>query len=145
MAEESGAEEITHLSIINSDGSLQQFALDNVGLLTFDDEQENLIIGETKIPIDNIKSMRFDLEVTAPGPEESAVEEVIDDVEFRMEGNVATLSSTAGEELNVNVYDMKGIRLFSATRKEPVSIDFSGYGKGVYIIKANNKVIKLQN
>lgn len=146
LAESPESPEITHLSIIGTNGEINQFEISGIDKITFDEAGDNLIIDGRNFAIDGIESMRFDLEVQIPDPgEDTGVDTVVGDLQFTLVGKVATISPAPGEPLEVSVYDLGGIRLYHSKSDGAQSIDFSGYPRGTFIIKANNKVIKIQN
>lgn len=147
FADETETREITHLSIIGNDGEVKQFEIDKIDRITFDEDNGLLLVDDAPVAIDDIQSIRFDLEVIVPDPDEddtSGIETTLGELKFTLFGSMATITPAPGDNLDVNVFDLSGIRVYSAKSAGQQTIDFSNFSHGTYIIKANNKVIKIQ-
>lgn len=65
-----------------------------------------------------------------------------EDLTVAVAAGVITVSSAAGEAVNVCVYDMKGAVVATAAAAGCVTVDANTLPAGVYVLKANNQTVK---
>ena len=93
-----------------------------------------------EVPIANIAKINFDAE--------SSVDDItaidLDDVTFNVNGPVVTIIANNGP-LKYAAFSMAGQLVAAGADGTQAVIDFSKCQPGVYVIKANNKVLKFIN
>lgn len=141
------AETSKHLSIIPTDYPDQpvHIALEGLKKITFDDDNNMIIThaeGNQTMPVDNIGCIRFDMELSS---KEEIAATLADVISVKHSGGVLSLSYKDDKALAVEVYNLKGGKVCAVEAAGTVKIDFNKYPEGVYIVKANDKIIKIKN
>jgi hypothetical protein len=95
--------------------------------------------GSTTIAVTDIEQITFDLQTSAV---ETVEAELSEDVTFAASNGVVTITNPTGNALNIAVYNLKGMPVYQRAGVSSDTIDFNAMSAGIYIIKANNKVIK---
>ncbi len=128
-------------TIEKHDGTSQQFTITPETKILFEDG--GLVVvdadGEYQLDIADITQIRFDVVATSVKSLESKLS---DDVMFKNAAGVVTISSLSGAPLTIGVYSIKGVCVHQQSGVQSDVIDFNAMQSGVYIIKANNKIIK---
>jgi hypothetical protein len=118
------------------------FDITDVSRITFDGD--NMIVatttsGDKSFAIADIDKIRFDLDV-AHVDDISA--NLGDEISIDAAQGLLNISIANGGMLNVAVFNMQGQALKTINAEGFVSLDLNSYTPGIYIIKANNKIIK---
>ncbi|MDE7153741.1 MAG: T9SS type A sorting domain-containing protein [Muribaculaceae bacterium] len=117
--------------MIITTGSQITFADGNMVVTTGDDTQS--------FSLDEIKEITFDLSMSAADNIEA---ELTQDLAISLTDGILTVTSESDSAVDIAVYNINGSHVASAHAVGTASIDLNGLAKGVYIIKANQKVIK---
>jgi hypothetical protein len=67
-----------------------------------------------------------------------------DNIAFNIDGGLATVVRADGGDIYVAVYSLQGALLKRVAAKASATVDLNALSSGMYIIKANQKVIKLK-
>lgn len=132
------------LTVLPADGSERvQYNLDDISSITFAGDMMTVTHagGESSHAIDDIASIRFDIELG-----QDAIEQVLDGgLAIRAEHGVIYVTAADGRHIAVEVYDTAGRRVLATGAPATVTVAMNQMAPGVYIIKANDKVIKYKN
>lgn len=141
------AETGKHLSIIPADNPDEpvHIALEGLQKITFDADNNMIIThsdGNRTVAIDGIGSIRFDMEISSKDEIDT---DIADDITMKLSGGILSLTYKSDKVLSVEIFDIKGRKMFAVEATGTVNIDFNKYPAGVYIVKANDKIIKIKN
>ena len=132
------------LTVLLTDGYMsKQYNIDDISDIIF---MRDLMIvnhaqGTMTFFIDDIDALRFDIELGA-----AAAEQVLaPGVTVSASDGIVTITAEEGTPLAVSVFDIGGRMLQNFHATTTTSIDMTALTPGIYIIKANNKVIKYKN
>jgi hypothetical protein len=122
-------------------GASQKFNVADITQISFsgNDMVVEQSSGSTTIAVTDIEQITFDLQTSAVKTVEA---ELSEDVTFAASNGVVTITNPTGNALNIAVYNLKGMPVYQRTGVSSDTIDFNAMSAGIYIIKANNKVIK---
>lgn len=128
--------------VVSTTDAQQAIDLSKLSKITFDADNMSVETtdGVTNFLLDEISQIRFDLDI-------SAVTDLLADlgeINIAVNGGVVTASASDGAQLNVALYNIKGAVLNHFTASGEAQIDLNQLPTGVYILKVNNKVIKIQ-
>jgi hypothetical protein len=119
----------------------QVFTITNDTKIVFDGDA--LVVkqsdGDSSFTLANITEITFDIEASSLETIESQLSE---DVAIQIASGVVTVTSPSETPLNIAVYAINGRLIYQRQGVTSDVIDFTTMQSGVYIIKANNKVIK---
>jgi hypothetical protein len=127
--QEGGADSVFSLSTVNR----ISFSGDSVVVAT--------ATGDTKIAIADVDKIKFDIEVTAV---DDITAGLGDDLTIIVANSQVTINRADGGEISTTVYNLQGQPVTAQVAQASVTIDLTSLNAGVYIIKANNKVIKVK-
>ena len=130
------ADDYQYLTVRESGGETS-FSVSKIQKITFD--TANMVLHLTdgsrqELPLVGLQKMFF-------GTGSSGLS--FSQVESRMEFSRGMLRATVGSGESIAVYNMKGVKVFSAN--ESGSYDLSTLARGVYIIKVGNDTKKVVN
>lgn len=132
------------LTVIPSNGTERvQYRLDDISRITFDGDGMKVehADGTDTLPLGDIDSMRFDVEL-----EPDAVEQVLDDgLTVSAVAGTVHIQAPDGRRIEVAVYDIQGRCLQTLSAEGRCAVDMSGKAPGIYIVKANDTTIKYRN
>lgn len=122
-------------------GASQKFNVADITQISFsgNDMVVEQSSGSATIAVTDIEQITFDLQTSAV---ETVEAELSEDVTFAASNGVVTITNPTGNALNIAVYNLKGMPVYQRTGVSSDTIDFNAMSAGIYIIKANNKVIK---
>lgn len=129
------------LIISGQQGLLSAFALQDIGKLTFDGDKVTVSVtsGDRTYSLGDIAQITFDFEVTSLDDAEAT----LDDIALTVSGGILCVGSPAGGPVSVAVYSLSGFPVGAAEGIGSVAIDLNTLASGVYVVRANNKTIKL--
>lgn len=132
------------LTLLPDEGRALQYKLEDLHKITFDGDLMTIEHsgGSETIPVDDIASMRFDMELSSETCAEAFLEEGLS--VSASQGKVYVAAS-GDIPVTVTVYDIQGRLVQRTEHAGSCEIDFTARNKGVYIIKANDKTIKYTN
>jgi hypothetical protein len=135
-------DETMTISYVNG-AEADAFAIDGVSRITFvgDSMVVQTADGEHAVAIADVDKIKFDIVVSSV---DAIKADLGEDVVIEAGGGIVNITQVDGEMLNVAVYNMQGQLVKTIAAPQQVSLDLTGYNPGVYIIKANNKVIKFR-
>lgn len=126
-----------------SSGKANKINIENINNISFLDDK--MIIDSTDglltVELDDIDNIGFALATNAT--DEVSVD-LSEDIHIDIRQSVMTITGAPETDIQVAVYDLKGFIHYQATVKDSITIDFNNYNEGIYIIKANNKLIKFK-
>jgi len=143
--------DISHMTFGNVTGgkmviSSASAAADNIDLsgvakITFEGDQMVIATADGNVARDfyAIQSITFDLTVNGI----DGVKASVDDMVVTVSAGVLSVNASDGTSLDVKVYDLQGHAVASASGRGSVDTDLNALAAGVYIVKVNNKIIKL--
>ena len=129
----------TKLVVRGTDGKDITTQLQKISEITFSEAGMTIVSADGKqtVPIADIVEMTFDISQT--GASNASAD--LGDVKLALiDGR---LTATAQGQIGLTVYDVKGQLVATATGDSEVSFDFQPLAKGIYIVKVNNKIIKV--
>lgn len=132
-----------HMVITSTPGTQVGIPVNDIQQITFDGT--TMTVTETDgvhtVDVKDVKALTFDYDFSSV----DNVEQALDDVAIKSNGSVVTISSLSGKPVTVQVYNLQGVEVVSHHGADVVTVDFGAYAPGVYIIKAQDKVIKFNN
>lgn len=139
-----GAQSLNKMVITKLDGSPEHTALIDPGTkITFSGENMAVTLPDASvidIPLASVEKIRFDL---SSGVDDISTTD-LGDVTINVNHKVVTISAN-GNKVRYAAFSMAGTLVAAGATDTYVSVDFAGLQPGVYIIKANDKVIKFLN
>lgn len=125
----------TKMIVTPTAGSDMAVSLNGVDQLTF--EGNNVVMGTTSLPLSSIKQVTFDIT--------TGLEDVTlgDNLTVAAVGGILTATDATGAAVALEVYGIQGTLLASAKGDGSASVDLNTIAGNVLIVKANNKVIKI--
>lgn len=140
----SAAEKQDKLNVVTANGVPTEFDLSKIGKLTFDGNHFMIHLADgtrETIAIKDIDKLIFDLEISSVG--EERIEAVTGtDINIIVENNVMTVTELNNKPLNVMVFNANGMRVAATKGIGSLQVDFNTMTPGMYIIKANDRIIK---
>lgn len=126
------------LVITAKSGDLTKLKVTDVQNITFDGNTMNVHMtsGDRTFIVDDIEEMHFDLTTSIDD-----INADLGDLKVTIAAGVMTV--TADAPVAIKVYGLNGIVVASASGNGSASVDLNTLAKGVYVVKANNKVIKV--
>lgn len=123
------------------DGNVSKINIADISRITFDGAEMTVATanGNSVFNVADVDNIAFDLST-------SAAEEIstrLDDIDIKVSGGVLTVAGPQGKLLKVSVYDLKGVAVGQSVGTETVSVDFNTMPAGIYIVRANDKTIKI--
>lgn len=132
------------LIVTSKSGAAKEFDLTKIGKVTFNNNHLVMMMADgTKesLSIKDIHKMTFDLSIST-NYIEKVEGEAGKDLHVALENNIMTITERNGNEINVAVYSTNGALLLNTKGLGTLQVDFAGLNPGIYIIKANDKLIK---
>lgn len=134
----------TRLVVAAPDGTISGVSLSEIKQINFNSGNQMSIVtnSDTKLfDLAKIGKITFDFETSA----NKRIEASIDDLSIVLVGGIMTVSSAAGKPVAVDIYNLQGILVDSGRGIARVNIDFNTLTNGIYIVKANDKIIKFNS
>lgn len=132
------------LNVVTVNGIPSQFDLSKVGKMTFDGSHFMIHMADGSretMAIKDIDKLKFDLEISSIG--EERIEAVAGtDINITMENNVMSITELNNKPLSVMVFNANGMQVLATKGLGTLQVDFNRMTPGIYIIKANDKLIK---
>ncbi len=129
----------TKLVVRGTDGKDITTQLQKISEITFSEAGMTIVStdGKQTVPIADIVELSFDVSQTGAS---NATADLGDVKVTLINGR---LTATAQGQIGLTVYDIQGQSVATATGDSEVSFDFQLLTKGIYIVKVNNKIIKV--
>lgn len=132
------------LNVVSTNGSASGIDLLKIGKMTFGGGQLMIHMADgSKHAMDmkDIDRLTFDAEISTNG-EKRIEAEVGEEIQILVENNMMTVTERNNKEISVMVFGSNGMQLLVAKGLGEVQVDFSRMTPGIYIIKANDRIIK---
>lgn len=129
------------LVVNGTDGSKTEHAISEIARIKFDGSRMlvTTTTGDKEYQIDAIARLTFDLVSTA----NAEIKASLDDLTVEISGGILTVTSAKGAPVDIRLFNLQGHAVAAVKSDAAASFDLNTLTKGVYIVKANNKVIKL--
>ena len=139
------ASEPNPLSVIPGGGDApRQYHIHLVDKITF--EGGNMVVahagGTDMLPVAEIEEICFDREYNAT---DDVTDVLAPGLDIAIRDHVITATAAPGTPVAVAVYDMSGMIRAAVTAVTEASVDLNPLPAGIYIVKVNDKTIKLKN
>ncbi len=140
-----GAAEPNPLSVSPAgDGATHQWHIHAVDKITF--EGADMVVthadGTDTLPVAAIGEMRFDREYDATA---DIADALADGLDIAIAARVLTATAAPDVPVTITVYDTTGMMRATAASVGAASVDFNAMPAGIYIVKVNDKTLKLKN
>lgn len=129
------------LVVNGADGSKKEHGLADISKIKFagDSMVVTTSAGEAAYQLSSIAKLTFDLVTTA----DAEIQASLNDVNVTVAGGVLTVTSTDNAPVDMRVYNIQGVAVATVKGEGSALVDLNSLAKGVYIVKANNKTIKI--
>lgn len=136
----SGAAE-NKLVVNATDGSKSNHLLSDVKRIKFDGARMvvSTAQGDASYELGAISKLTFDLSTSA----NQEVAASLGDLSVAVSGGVLTVNAKPDCAIDLRLYNMQGVAVSAVKGSGSASIDLNPLAKGVYIVKANKKTIKI--
>lgn len=130
---------------VNGSGAGAAIPVSSISRITFDDHTMNVATadgGSQAFDVNALSNITFDLSATG------GVEKVtanLDDLTVEALNGLLTFTAISGGSIDVKVYTTAGALTMAAAGEGSVSVDLTTLAKGVYLVRANNKTLKVAN
>lgn len=126
---------------ISATGGGRTLPISEVSSITFDGDRMTVSTagGNFDFALADVEDITFDVEL-------QGIDDMTQDLEqmqVAIEGGILTATAPADEPVNVAVYTISGAAVAHVAAKGSASVDLNPLASGVYIIRANNKTIKI--
>ena len=136
------ADDVVTFRVTGSDGTVREFALDDINRLAFQEETFVMIFNnaapDETFRYEDVLKMQFG------NVGHTAVQNITDDAEgisISYDGSVLSISGCADRQI-INIYDVAGRPVISQRVSGSAQIGTQQLSAGVYILKTNNKTFK---
>lgn len=129
--------------IPDGQGENQGFKYSEVEKITFGDGKMNVIQpgGATSFDLTDISSIRFDLEISS---REEIKNTLGKDITITGRDGVYHITSGNDPKIAISVYNLEGHTVATATGYGECDLNLRDKPAGIYIIKINDKIVKLR-
>lgn len=130
---------------VNGSGAGAAIPVSSISRITFDDHTMNVATadgGSQAFDVNALSNITFDLSATG------GVEKVtanLDDLTVEACGGRLTFTAPSGAAIDVKVYTTAGALSMAAAAEGTLTVDLTTLAKGVYLVRANNKTLKVAN
>lgn len=131
---------------VNGSGAGAAIPVSSISRITFDDHTMNVATadgGSQAFDVNALSDITFDLSAT--GGVEKVTANLDDDLTVEALNGLLTFTATSGGSIDVKVYTTAGALTTAAAGEGSVSVDLTTLAKGVYLVRANNKTLKVAN
>lgn len=138
------ADEQQKLVVMSKSGVATEFDISKIGKVTLDNNNLTIIMADGSketLNIKDIDKLTFDAEISDSGVEMVEARAGAD-LHITVENNLMRFTERNDKDINVTVYSSNGAQVLKSKGVGTVQVDFNGMSSGVYIITANDKVIK---
>ena len=130
---------------VNGSGAGAAIPVSGISRITFDDHTMKVATadgGSQAFDVNALSNITFDLSATG-GVEKMTAN--LDDLTVEALNGLLTFTATSGVAIDVKVYTTAGALTMAATGEGSVSVDLTTLAKGVYLVRANIKTLKVAN
>lgn len=129
------------LVVTGNGGTATSVEISKISEITFDGNTMLVVTpdGRLSFHTDDISQISFDLSLSGTDKITSSLSE---NLNISTDNGIVTVSAADGMAVTLDIFDIKGACRMSLRANGTVTADTSTLPKGVYIIKANDKVVK---
>lgn len=132
--------------VVNGSGSGAGIPVSSISRITFDDHTMKVATadgGSQAFDVNALSNITFDLSAT--GGVEKVAANLDEDLTVEAFNGILTFTAPSGAAIDVKVYTTAGTLTTAASGQGTLAVDLTTLAKGVYLVRANNKTLKVAN